>query len=97
MRGRQFIMKDAYSMDSSWEGLDVSYDKHAEAYKKIFSRCNIKFFIVGASSGAMGGSKSQEFMVESNSGEDVCAINDESGYAANIEVAASNLPAVVRI
>lgn len=96
LRGRQFIMKDAYSLDTSWEGLDVSYEKHAEAYKAIFNRCGIEFFIVGASSGAMGGSKSQEFMVVSDSGEDTCAISD-AGYAANIEVATSALPPVERI
>lgn len=96
LRGRQFIMKDSYSLDISWEGLDISYEKHAEAYKKIFNRCGIKFFVVGASSGAMGGSKSQEFMVESDSGEDTCAISD-SGYAANIEVATSNVAPVGRI
>ncbi len=97
LRGRQFIMKDAYSLDSTWEGLDVSYEKHFEAYKRIFKRCGIKFFVVGASSGAMGGSKSQEFMVESDSGEDICAISEESGYAANIEVATSLVGPVGRI
>lgn len=96
LRGRQFIMKDAYSLDTSWEGLDISYDKHDEAYRRIFNRCGIKFFAVGASSGAMGGSKSQEFMVESNSGEDTCAISD-SGYAANIEVATSGLAPIGRL
>lgn len=90
LRGRQFFMKDAYSLDSSFENLDVSYEKHYQAYKAIFDRCGIKYFIVGASSGAMGGSKSQEFMVENDFGEDVCAISD-SGYAANIEVATSAL------
>lgn len=88
LRGRQFFMKDAYSLDTSYENLDVSYEKHYQAYKAIFDRCGIKYFIVGASSGAMGGSKSQEFMVENEFGEDVCAISD-SGYAANIEVAIS--------
>lgn len=96
LRGRQFLMKDSYSMDSSWEGLDVSYDKHAEAYKKIFSRCGLKFFIVGASSGAMGGSGSQEFMVESPSGEDTCVVCPNCNYAANVEVAASNVPPLSR-
>lgn len=90
LRGRQFFMKDAYSLDTSYKALDISYDKHYNAYKKIFDRCGIKYFIVGASSGAMGGSKSQEFMVENEFGEDVCAISD-SGYAANIEVAISGL------
>ncbi len=97
LRGRQFIMKDAYSMDSTWEGLDQSYQKHYEAYCSIFNRCNIKFFVVGASSGAMGGKQSQEFMVESNSGEDTCAVCDSCGYAANVEVASSNIPQVGRI
>ncbi|MDQ1267324.1 MAG: prolyl-tRNA synthetase [Bacteroidota bacterium] len=97
LRGRQFIMKDAYSLDSSLEGLDASYNKHYEAYKKIFNRCNLKFFIVGASSGAMGGSKSQEFMIESAAGEDVCAVCDDCGYAANLEVAASKIQPVGRI
>ncbi|MBX3042353.1 MAG: proline--tRNA ligase [Candidatus Kapabacteria bacterium] len=96
LRGRQFIMKDAYSLDTSWEGLDESYNKHALAYKAIFDKCGIKFFVVGASSGAMGGRQSQEFMVESDSGEDTCAISD-SGYAANIEVATSALSPVERI
>lgn len=95
LRGRQFIMKDAYSLDNSWEGLDESYQKHYDAYCKIFNRCGIKFFVVGASSGAMGGKKSQEFMVESNSGEDVCAITNN--YAANLEVATSFVPPVGRV
>jgi prolyl-tRNA synthetase len=97
LRGRQFIMKDAYSLDMSWEGLDESYDKHYHAYRKIFDRCELKYFVVGASSGAMGGRQSQEFMVESDSGEDTCAINEESGYAANVEVATSKLEPVGRI
>jgi len=96
MRGRQFFMKDAYSLDTSEEGLDISYNKHYEAYKRIFERCDIKYFVVGASSGAMGGSKSQEFMVENEFGEDVCAISD-SGYAANLEVATSALNPVQRL
>ena len=97
LRGRQFIMKDSYSLDSSWEELDKSYDLHAEAYKRIFNRAGLKFFIVGASSGAMGGSGSQEFMVESDSGEDTCAVCEKCGYAANIEVAASNRPKLTRV
>jgi len=97
LRGRQFIMKDAYSLDMSWEGLDESYDKHYHAYKKIFERCELKYFVVGASSGAMGGRQSQEFMVESDSGEDTCAINEESNYAANVEVATSKIEPVGRI
>ena len=97
LRGRQFTMKDSYSLDKSWEELDISYQKHYEAYKRIFDRCNIKFFVVGASSGAMGGRQSQEFMVESDAGEDVCAVCDECGYAANLEIANSGVDLVGRI
>ena len=97
LRGRQFTMKDAYSLDNSKEGLDKSYDLHAQAYRNIYNRCGLKFFVVGASSGAMGGSASQEFMVESPYGEDTCAIDEHSGYAANIEVAISALEPVGRI
>jgi prolyl-tRNA synthetase len=91
LRGRQFLMKDSYTLDATWEGLDKGYNLHAEAYKKIFTRCGIKFFIVGASSGAMGGSGSQEFMMESESGEDVLALDEKGGYAANLEVATSRV------
>lgn len=96
LRGRQFTMKDSYSLDSSWEGLDKSYELHAQAYKNIYTRCGLTFYIVGASSGAMGGSGSQEFMVESNAGEDNLAVCEESGYAANIEVATSLVPKAER-
>jgi len=95
LRGRQFIMKDSYTLDSTWEGLDIGYQKHYEAYCNIFKRCGLEFFVVGASSGAMGGRQSQEFMVESDSGEDTCAI--ANGYSANIEVAVSAVPPVCRI
>ncbi|MGA3286565.1 MAG: proline--tRNA ligase [Bacteroidota bacterium] len=97
LRGRQFMMKDAYSLDRSWEDLDKSYDSQAEAYKKIFKRCGIKFFIVGASSGAMGGTGSQEFMIESEFGEDTTALCPTCGYAANLEVATSSVPKVERV
>jgi prolyl-tRNA synthetase len=96
IRGRQFIMKDSYTLDSTWEGLDRGYNLHAEAYKKIYTRSGLKFFIVGASSGAMGGSGSQEFMVESNFGEDTVVLCSECAYAANLEIAASNVPPAVR-
>lgn len=97
IRSRQFLMKDAYSLDNSWEGLDASYQKHYDAYCRIYRRCGLDYFVVGASSGAMGGSGSQEFMVESDAGEDLCAFNLESGYAANIEVATSRVPGVGRV
>ncbi len=96
IRGRQFIMKDSYSLDASWTGLDKSYDLHAEAYKKIFARADLKFFIVGASSGSMGGNASQEFMIESDAGEDTCVLCDSCGYAANLEVAVSSMPKAPR-
>ncbi len=96
IRSRQFLMKDAYSLDNSWEGLDENYQKHYDAYCRIYARCGLEYFVVGASSGAMGGTGSQEFMVESDAGEDLCAFNLESGYAANIEVASSQLPPVGR-
>jgi prolyl-tRNA synthetase len=96
LRGRQFIMKDSYTLDSTWEGLDRGYDLHAEAYRKIFTRCGLKFFVVGASSGAMGGSASQEFMIESDAGEDTVVLAEDGGYAANLEVATSVVPAAKR-
>ncbi len=97
LRGRQFTMKDSYSMDATVEGLDRSYALHAEAYKKIYTRCGLSFHIVGASSGAMGGSGSQEFMVESSAGEDNLAVCSETGYAANVEIASSAVPAAGRV
>ncbi len=96
IRGRQFLMKDSYSFDSSWENLDKSYDLHARAYRNIFERCGIKFFVVGASSGAMGGSKSEEFMVKSDAGEDTVAYCEKCGYAANVEVAQSISADIIR-
>ncbi len=96
LRGRQFLMKDSYSLDVSWEGLDRSYDLHAEAYRKIFTRCGLKFFVVGASSGAMGGTGSQEFMMEAEAGEDIIALSDDGTYAANLEVATSLVPKAQR-
>jgi prolyl-tRNA synthetase len=92
IRGRQFLMKDAYSFDMSPEGLDKSYLLHDQAYRKIFDRCGLKYFVVGASSGAMGGSGSEEFMVKSDAGEDTVAYCEKCGYAANVEVAESQVP-----
>lgn len=89
IRGRQFLMKDAYSFDTSWEGLDKSYELHDRAYRKIFDRCGLKYFVVGASSGAMGGTGSEEFMLKSDAGEDTVAYCEHCGYAANVEVAES--------
>ena len=96
IRGRQFLMKDAYSFDTSFENLDESYDLHDKAYRKIFDRCGINYFVVGASSGAMGGSKSEEFMVKSEAGEDTVAFCESCKYAANVEVATSVIDTVKR-
>lgn len=96
IRGRQFLMKDAYSFDTSWEGLDKSYELHDSAYRKIFDRCGLKYFVVGASSGAMGGTGSEEFMVKSVAGEDTVAYCEACGYAANVEVAESRISAIER-
>ncbi len=97
IRGRQFFMKDSYTFDRSFEDLDKSYEFHKEAYKKIFTRSGLKFFIVGASSGAMGGTGSQEFMLESPDGEDTCALCDSCGYAANLEIASSGVKPLERL
>ncbi len=97
LRGRQFTMKDSYTLDRTWEDLDTGYDLHADAYRKIFARCGLAFFVVGASSGAMGGTGSQEFMVEAEHGEDTVAKCPACDYAANLEVAKSGLAPVGRL
>src|SRR3954470_17036689 len=89
LRVRQFIMKDSYSFDVDAAGLDVAYDKHYAAYRRIFDRCGLKYTAVEAHSGAMGGSQSHEFMVASEAGEDFVVTSAESGYAANLEKAVS--------
>jgi prolyl-tRNA synthetase len=94
LRVRQFIMKDSYSFDLDKAGLDKSYDLHDAAYRAIFSRCGLKFVVVEADSGAMGGSQSQEFMVYTDAGEDLIASCASCGYAANIEKATSRLAPV---
>ncbi|HUQ92582.1 MAG TPA: proline--tRNA ligase [Bryobacteraceae bacterium] len=87
VRVRQFLMKDSYSFDVDAAGLDVSYQKHYDAYCRIFDRCGLKYTVVEAHSGAMGGSQSHEFMVASDAGEDLIAIGPD--YAANLEKAVS--------
>ncbi|MBP7865505.1 MAG: proline--tRNA ligase [Acidobacteria bacterium] len=94
LRVREFTMKDSYSFDLTWEGLDAAYEKHRVAYCRIFSRAGLEFFAVEAHSGAMGGSRSQEFMVRSEAGEDLVAHCDACGYAANLEKAQSVLAPV---
>jgi prolyl-tRNA synthetase len=90
LRLRQFIMKDSYSFDVDWEGLDRSYRLHHDVYCRIFTRCGLKYVAVEASSGAMGGSESQEFMVRTEAGEDF-VVSCECGYAANLERAESKI------
>jgi prolyl-tRNA synthetase len=94
LRVRQFIMKDSYSYDLDEAGLDRSYRLHDAAYRAIFTRCGLKFVVVEADSGAMGGSQSQEFMVYSDAGEDLIASCPQCGYAANLEKATSRLEPV---
>ena len=96
MRSREFIMKDAYSFDIDQEGLQKSYDRMHDAYAAIFERLGLKFRIVDADSGEIGGSRSQEFHVLADSGEDAIAYCDEDHYATNDETAATSKPAVAR-
>jgi prolyl-tRNA synthetase len=91
LRVRQFIMKDAYSFDIDANGLDASYRKHYDTYTAIFNRSGLKFVVVEAHSGAMGGSQSHEFMVYTDAGEDMVASCPKCGYAANLEKATSQL------
>jgi len=88
LRVRQFLMKDSYSFDLEPAGLDASFDKHYEAYKRIFTRCGLEFVAVEADSGAMGGSQSTEFMVASDAGEDFVVVC--GSYAANLEKAVAH-------
>jgi len=94
LRVRQFMMKDAYSFDIDAAGLDVSYRKHYDAYCRIFDRCGLKYMVVEADSGAMGGKESHEFMVRTPAGEDQIVSCDGCDYAANMEKATSKLEAV---
>jgi prolyl-tRNA synthetase len=94
LRVRQFMMKDSYSFDIDAAGLDVSYRKHHDAYCRIFDRCGLKYMVIDADSGAMGGSQSQEFMVRTPAGEDQVVSCEKCNYAANMEKATSKLAAV---
>ena len=91
MRLRTFIMKDAYTFDIDRAGLDKSFIDQREAYKRIFTRCGIQFLIVEASSGAMGGTESNEFMAKTPAGEDFIASCPNCGYAGNLEKATSRV------
>ena len=85
IRGREFVMKDSYSFDLTDEGLDISYQKHRDAYVKTFERLHLKYNIVKAVSGAMGGSKSEEFLAPCETGEDTYVLCPKCGFAANVE------------
>ena len=97
LRVRQFTMKDAYSFDIDKAGLDKSFELHDAVYRKIFTRCGLKFVAVEADSGSMGGSQSQEFMCYTDAGEDLIASCPVCGYAANLEKGTSRLDAVVEM
>ncbi len=89
LRSREFTMKDSYSFDVDFDGLDRSFDLHTEAYKRILARCGVPILPVEASSGVMGGSESVEFMALSDAGEDWVVTCEGCGYAANLEKAVS--------
>src|SRR5271167_1661130 len=92
MRAKEFIMKDAYSFDTTDEGAMASYKKMYDAYARIFARCGLKTFPVEADTGVIGGSHSHEFMVPAETGENEVAFCESCGYAANIEKATSGIP-----
>lgn len=97
LRGREFVMKDSYSFDMSDEGLDASYAKHRETYQRIFGRVGIRYEICKATSGAMGGSASEEFLAYSENGEDTFVVSSEGDYAANVEAVVTVPPAATPI
>ena len=94
IRGREFIMKDSYSFDVKDEDLEVSYQKHRDAYEKIFQRLGLEYVIVSAMSGAMGGSRSEEFLSPSAIGEDTY-VRSPGGYAANVEAVVTPVPEAI--
>ncbi|MFC6092903.1 proline--tRNA ligase [Saccharothrix lopnurensis] len=93
LRGREFVMKDSYSFDLADEGLAESYRRHREAYVRIFDRLGLDYVVVSATSGAMGGSASEEFLAVAETGEDTFVRSTESDYAANVEAVATPAPA----
>ncbi|MCX4094252.1 proline--tRNA ligase [Nocardia sp. alder85J] len=97
LRGREFVMKDSYSFDLDEDGLKTSYNAHREAYQRIFDRLGVSYVIVAATSGAMGGSASEEFLADSPVGEDTYVICRESGYAANVEAVVTAAPPAIPI
>ena len=96
LRGREFTMKDAYSFDTSDEGLEASYQKQRAAYERIFHRLGLEYVIVSADAGAMGGSKSEEFLLPTEIGEDTF-VRSAGGYAANVEAYSAPVPAALPI
>lgn len=92
LRGREFVMKDSYSFDLDEAGLEASYQAHRGAYEKIFARLGVRYVVVAATSGAMGGSASEEFLAEADAGEDTFVRCLESGYAANVEAVTTTAP-----
>jgi prolyl-tRNA synthetase len=92
LRGREFVMKDSYSFDVDDAGLNAQYHAHRDAYQRIFDRMGVRYVIVSAVSGAMGGSASEEFLAESPFGEDTFVRCLESGYAANVEAVITARP-----
>lgn len=95
LRGREFIMKDSYSFDMSDEGLEESYARHRKAYQNIFDRLGIEYAICRATSGAMGGSASEEFLAVSEVGEDTFVRATDGDYAANVEAVVTPVPAEI--
>jgi prolyl-tRNA synthetase len=93
IRGREFVMKDSYSFDLTDEGLEASYQRHRAAYIKTFDRLRLKYNIVSAVSGAMGGSASEEFLAPCETGEDTYVLCEKCGYAANVEAMVTIVPA----
>lgn len=93
LRGREFVMKDSYSFDMSDEGLDESYAQHRATYQRIFGRVGIRYEICKATSGAMGGSASEEFLAYSENGEDTFVVSSAGDYAANVEAVVTVPPA----
>lgn len=94
IRGREFVMKDSYSFDLTDEGLNESYNKHRKAYIKTFDRLGMHYNIVSAMSGAMGGSRSEEFLAPCPTGEDTYVLCEKCGYAANVEAMKTVVPPV---
>jgi prolyl-tRNA synthetase len=92
LRGREFVMKDSYSFDLDDEGLERSYQAHRDAYVKLFDRLGLEYVVVKATSGAMGGSASEEFLAVAETGEDTYVRSTESGYAANVEAVVTPAP-----